>query len=165
MNEYLLSVIGTILFSSVLIALLPDGKTNGIIKNVSKLVCLLTILSPILNIVNQNHLKTEDKKNSWQNCTQSVIEMDMEYIKYYSELRIANTEQALALELLEKYDVETVVYLQWELQNEDSEHLYSIEKIRITRLEVEFQKEYDEERKQNVRAYLTKNYCSEVKIE
>lgn len=164
MNEYLISVIGTILFSSILIAILPDGKTNSIIKNVTKLVCLLAILSPILNIIQRQDRELSGRKNSWMNFSQSVIQTDMEYIKYYSELRIENTERMLQTELLKEFDVDVVVCLQWALQDVKLNGI-SMEQIRITRIDVEFQKEYDEERKQSVRAYLTKNYCSEVQIE
>lgn len=98
------------------------------------------------------------------NFSQSVIQTDMEYIKYYSELRIENTERMLQTELLKEFDVDVVVCLQWALQDVKLNGI-SMEQIRITRIDVEFQKEYDEERKQSVRAYLTKNYCSEVQIE
>ena len=48
MNAYVLSVIGTILLSAIITAILPDGKTNSVIKGVSRLACVIAIVMPIL---------------------------------------------------------------------------------------------------------------------
>ena len=52
MNEYVLSVIGTVLIASVLTAILPEGKTSGIIKGITRLVCVVAIVAPVVSFCN-----------------------------------------------------------------------------------------------------------------
>ena len=52
MSAYLLSIIGIVLLTAILSAVLPDGKTVKFIKGIAKLCCLAVILPPVHRIFN-----------------------------------------------------------------------------------------------------------------
>ena len=56
MSAYLLSVVGTVLFSAILTMVTPEGKTSVIIKAATRLACLVVILFPILNFFQTGRL-------------------------------------------------------------------------------------------------------------
>lgn len=152
MNGYLLSVIGTVLIAALFTAIAPEGKTSGLIKAIAKSACLLAIVAPIPSYL---HSGNSDEKNAdFQTIfSQTVIETDEDFIKYYSEMRIRATAQALEAKLKEKFSVETSVELQWTYDSGD---------IKITNIIV---KTENGEENTAMWEYLTKNYCSEVMIE
>lgn len=152
MSGYLLSVIGTVLIAALLTAIAPEGKTSGLIKAIAKSACLLAIVAPIPSYLNSGNF---DEKNigSQTIFSQTVIETDEDFIKYYSEMRIRATAQALEAELKDKFSVETSVELEW---------TYESDEIKITKIIV---KTKNGEENTVMWEYLTKNYCSEVMIE
>ena len=150
-DAYLLSVVGTILLGAVLTAIIPEGKTAGIVRSMTKLVCLLVIISPILS-----YLSAEKAVKTEKNFTQSVIQTDESFIQYYSELRVVQTEQAITQELQKEFGMDCVVRLEWLLKEE---------RIQITQICVQAQETCDEEVKARMCEYLIKNYCSEVLLE
>ena len=154
MNGYLLSVIGTILLSALLTAILPNGKTSAVIKAITKLACLLVIISPVFSYI-QAETGTSNG-NSSKNLSQSVIQTDESFITYYSEMRIQNTQAQLESEIKEKFDLGCRVVFTWK---------YDKENIRIIKLTVQPQTELSERQNSELYEYLTKNYCSEVVIE
>ncbi len=155
MNGYLLSVIGTVLITTVLVAILPEGKTSKVVQGIAKCVCLLAIVSPIPNLLKS--VKSDEKDfNSQIIFSQTVIETDEDFINYYSEMRIRAAQEDLEREIKEKFSVQSEVTLAWE---------YESEEIRITAIRVRLQDERSEEEKTSMWEYLTKNYCSEVLIE
>lgn len=152
MNGYLLSVIGTVLIAALLTAIAPDGKTSGLIKAIAKSACLLAIVAPIPSYLNSGN--SDEKNADLQTIfSQTVIETDEDFIKYYSEMRIRATAQALEAELKEKFSVVASVELEW--SNESDE-------IKITKIIVRTE---NGEANTAMWEYLTKNYCSEVMIE
>ena len=162
MSEYLLCMIGTVLLSAILIAILPNGKTTGLIRAITRLVCVLAIISPILHFFQTGEM-INDKKNT-ENFSQTSIETDNEFIKYYSEKRIQQTQIAVAEELLEKYDAQTDVVFDWEYQT-IAGGMYTENAICVTKINVRCSNQIEEEVKQKMWEYLTTNYCSEVLIE
>ncbi len=164
MNGYLLSVIGTVLIAAVITAILPDGKTSAVIKNVTKLACVLAILAPVLGFFATGELDGQDQ-NSQTFFSQSVIQTDDRFIKYYCSMRIQATEATLEKELSDQYSASTVVTLTWNLLEEKVDNRYLSEKIQIVCINVVFEEEPSAEVKKAVWEYLTKNYCSEVLIE
>lgn len=163
-NAYLLSLIGTILLCSIITVIIPNGKTASIIKGVTRLVCLLAIISPIPYFLqNEKTFLNVNDKNSNGIFAQTVIQTDDDFIKYYCQLRIRETERALANELLEKFNAETQVTLAWVMDSENGE--YDTDKIKIVKITVTMQDKVSEEEQIKMSNYLTKNYCSEVQIE
>lgn len=162
MNGYLLGIIGTVLFSSVLTAIVPEGKTSGIIKGVAKLACVIAIVSPVLHF-----FKTRELGEGFfqENFSKSVIQTDEEYIQYYSEMRIRETENALEKELEENFAIHAEIRIDWALKADMVGSLYEADVIKINRIFVQTDGKQNEEVVNSVWEYLTKNYCSEVLIE
>lgn len=96
MNEYLLSVIGVVLFSSVLLAILPSGKTSELIKAIARIGCLVTILAPIV----QFFVAGKEFEGIFD---ESSIQTQTAFIQYCSEERIQEAEILLTNELQDKY--------------------------------------------------------------
>ena len=162
MNEYVLCVIGTVLISAVLSALIPEGKTSAIIKGVARMACVLAIIAPIVRFFT----------SAWngENFTQSifaetVIEEDESFIQYCSEMRICNAERELEELLKEEFQVESSVTLEWEKVEETYAEIYHGEKIKITKIHVKNAGEQTGEVIKSMYDFLIKNYCSEVQIE
>ena len=156
MREYLLSIIGTVFFSALLTAILPDGKCAGLIKAIARMACTLAIVSPVLSFFQSGELSFIKIEKTQTNFSQSVIDEQQAFIHYYSELRIKEAEAALEKELKDVQGISVKVSIQWHYE---SEGIY-IEKVSVKTLE-----QYEEEVLQKMWEYLTKNYCSEVLIE
>jgi len=156
LREYLLLIIGTVLFSAILTAILPEGKSAGMIKAITRMACTLTIISPMLQFFQSGTLGVANFEKTDDIFSQTVIDVESAYIHYYSELRIRETENALELEIAKKQGISSEVSIQWTEQNEG---IY-IKKICVKTLEKQ-----DEEALRIMWEYLTKNYCSEVLIE
>lgn len=162
MNGYLLTIIGTVVFSSVLTAILPEGKTSGVVKGVAKLALVLAIVSPILQFFQKGEFR-EDFLDG--NFSKSVIQTDERYIQYYSEMRINETEKVLENDLLKTFGIKTQVCLNWSSEKEIVQGLYTVDAVKINRIQVVTDGKQNEEVVNSVWEYLTKNYCSEVLIE
>lgn len=163
MSGYLLSIIGTVLLSAILTAILPEGKTAATVKNIAKIACLVVIVSPVLGIFRSLSGEEKFDENSEIFFSQTVIQTDEEFIKYYSEMRIQNAQAALQEELFNSFSVETDVTLFWEYTGE--KEYYNVDKIKITKIYVKTENQTHEEDERAMWEYLTKNYCSEVLIE
>lgn len=155
MSGYLLSVIGAVLICALITAIAPEGKTATSVKGIAKLVCVLAIISPVFKYLKTGDLEAFTDKNRQEFFSESVIDAEATFIKYYSEMRVKQTEDALQKELLEKYDLETEISLQWRMN----------EKICIDAICVKLQKNINEDIENNVRSYLSKTYNCEVLIE
>ena len=155
MSGYVLSVIGVILISAILTAVLPSGKTSSVIKGVTRLACVLVIVMPILVFFQSGEWKI-GKTFFQDDFSESVIQTDEAFIQYYSEMRISQTERALEREIEEKYAVFAEISLAWSRIEEE---------IRIDEISVKLPPKTDEEVRKSMWEYLTKNYCSEVLIE
>lgn len=157
MSAYLLVIVGSVLVSAILTAVIPSGKTANVIKGVTKAVCLLAILSPVPGILAKSGW-LEENENYF---SQPVIQTDTSFIKYYSEMRIQNAEELLEKEILDKYSLGTDVTLIWQYADANID----TDNIKILQICVQILQPYDGERKMEVKEYLMKNYCSEVMIE
>ena len=166
LDGYLLAIIGTVLLCSVLTAIVPEGKTTGVIKGVTRLACLLAIISPIPYFLQKENIFDKLHGENTQNATaffsENVIQTDERFIKYYSEMRIREAESALVAEIKEKFEVNASVEIAWDFEGEGA---YDTDKIRITQIYVALNGEISEEDKREMSNYLTKNYCSEVLLE
>jgi hypothetical protein len=149
-DTYLLAVIGTILLGAFLTAILPEGKTSGIVRAMTRLVCLLVIISPVLNFLNTENEKTE------KNFAKTVIQTDESFIQYYSELRVQNAETAIETQLLQSFETACKVSICWELKNDE---------IHVQKIVLTVDKNCNEEVKARMCEYVTQNYCSEVLLE
>ena len=110
----------------------------------------------MLNFLPKASLLPVHSKKTQTIFSQSVIEGQEEFIQYYSETRIEQTQSALEKEILQNYALETKVCLEWSLEED---------KIKITRIVVNTSGKANGDVINKMSEYLTKNYCSEVKIE
>lgn len=164
MSAYVLSVIGTILLCAILTAILPNGKTNAVIKGVARLACVISIVMPVL-IFFQSGEWSVGKIFFEEDFSKTVIQTDREFIKYYSEMRVRETQQILQEELLKEFSVKSAVKISWNMENGEYAERYEEYKIKITQIHVENQEKQTEEVERAMWIYLTENYCSEVLIE
>ncbi len=164
MNEYLLSIIGVVLLSALITAIVPEGKTAPVIKAVSRLVCVLAILSPVLRFF-QEKTALENAEDLPTFFSQSVIDEQDAFIKYYSEMRAQATERALEKELNDKFDVQAKVSLFWEIPIEYLGEYSAFDGIQITKIHIKFEENAMGGDNEGMMEYLRKNYCSEVQIE
>ena len=111
MSAYLLSIIGIVLLTAILSAVLPDGKTVKFIKGIAKLCCLAVILAPVLGFFKE---ASDGKINFPFFSSETVIETDGAFIDYCSTKRIENAETELEKKLEETFSVRVGVTLLWE---------------------------------------------------
>ena len=164
-REYLLAIIGTVLLSAILTAILPNGRTSSLVKAITRLACVLAIVSPVLAFMQSGTMTTFYDENSQIFFSQSVIEEEDVFINYYSEMRAKETERALVKEILEKWQIDAQIELDLKNVTENMEEGYGYNTIEITQINVKLKQQEDEEVLRNMWEYLTKNYCREVLIE
>ena len=164
MRMYLMSVVGIVLISTILTTIIPKGKNANMIYGVAKIICLLVIISPILQFF-QNKGNAGFDKIYQEFFSDSVIETDAGFIKYYSESTIAYFEKELEKEILEKYNLSVSISLHWEYEQSDFQGIYPDLKIKITQICVSTEENIKEEDKKRLNEFLISNYCSEVLIE
>ncbi len=164
MNIYIFSVTGVVLISSFITAISVEGKLSNMIKGMTKLVCLLVILSPIFQLLTKKQNGIEE--NFYQDIfSYSVIEMDNHFIEYYSETTMSYLEDILEKEIYEKYAFSVFISIDWAYEEENSIDVYDPTKIKINQIRISQKQALKEEDKSILWEYLTKNYCSEVLIE
>lgn len=88
MKEYLLSIGGIVLFSSVLLTILPSGKTTELIKGIARIACLVAILAPVGQFFVEG-------KNFDGIFAESGIELQSSFIEYSSKEKVAEAEKIL----------------------------------------------------------------------
>ena len=159
MNGYLLSIIGTVLFSSFIVAILPEGKMSGAIKGVAKMVCLLAIIAPIPQYM-QKQEKSKKTQEMQKNFSVTGIQSDVDFIQYYSEMRIRDAEQLLEREIQEKFSYQADVLL----KIDDSDLGADTMEIKIACIYV-CMSNVDSEKKTQIQMYLTEKYGCEVLLE
>lgn len=161
MSEYLLTIIGTVLLSAIITAILPDGKTANTVKGVAKLVCVLAIVTPALGYLKTANIS--DSENPRNFFSETGIQADQDFIKYYCAMRVRNAETQIEEEMLDKFDVKCKATLTWTANEKSASSVET--SIAVTKISIEIKNDTDEEDVLAMWEYLTKNYCSEVLIE
>ena len=129
MSAYLLSIVGVVLLSAVLSAVLPGGKTSKFIKGMTK---------PVLDFFRGGDGETNFPFFS----SETVIQTDVDFIDYCSTKRIENAEEELGNALEENFSVRPEVTLLWEYAGSITEgdgeegylSLYVGREIKITKV-------------------------------
>ena len=164
LRAYVLSVIGIVIFSAILSCIIPDGKTASMIRGVTKTACVAIIVAPILSFFQSGKIPGFMYGNFQEIFTQSGIQTDGAFIEYYSEMRVEEVQGLLETELHEKFGIKTEVFLKWTRVQNDEDKLQK-EGILIQSIKVQGMEKQDDKIKNEVKEYLSKNYCSEVQIE
>ena len=118
MSEYLFVVSGTVIIAAILTAIAPEGKISGVVKTAVKLVCLIVIAEPIAKyfvLSGKGEKPTFYDKNIFD---ETVITADEDFIKYCSELRIAEAEKAIEAVLADEYDLTAGVTISWRTEED-----------------------------------------------
>ena len=155
MSEYLLKIIGVVFLFSVVCAIIPEGKTVGMVKAAIKLLCILVVLSPFVTILEKNGLSLENY------FSQSVITIDESFIEYCSEKTISQVQKQIEKDVLDNLNLEVRVRLEWEYAAENEKEQNSPLAIKIKCIYLSAQTE----NKLEVQDYLMQRYDSKVVIE
>lgn len=164
LKEYLIGVVGIVLICGIISCILPNGKNAKIIQGILKLCCLSAVISPMLYLFQDESkiIKNEIYQDFFSN---SVIQTDMQFIQYYSELNVLHIEQLLSDEILEKYNVAVKVSIDWEYVSNNENVTYFDSTIKINKIYLQTQNVISNEIRSAMSEYITNNYCSEVLIE
>ena len=167
MNVYLLSVIGTVLISAILTALIPEGKTATVIRSVAKLACTVAILAPILRFFKTGELSEggELSTASTENFSKISIQADEEFIQYYCEIRVRETECALEKELAENHGVSADVTLLWEIRREEIYRIYDGQEIYVKAVQISPNQAMVAEIQAKIKEKFQKEYGCEVQFD
>lgn len=171
MSGYLLAIIGIVLLTGILSAVLPEGKTAKFIKGMTKLCCLAVILAPILGFFHK--VATGGEINFPFFSSETVIETDGAFIDYCSTKRIENAETELEKKLEETFSVRVGVTLLWEYcgsiaEGEEDGYLsvYEGTEIKITKVLVkDAEGNIDGEVRERMKAHIVEKYGCEVEFE
>ena len=159
---YLLCIVGTTLLCSILTAILPEGKTNAIVKGVAKLICLIAIVSPVPRFLQKEEIFDfflfDSQEKTQQELEETVIQTDENFIHYVSELRIKTTESMLEYQVSNTFQVECEIRLACTISHTDGSLLPD-------KIYLQFLGEVEEEKVHLVVEYLKKQYLCEVQIE
>ena len=60
MKELILSIICIVIISTIILIILPEGKTNRIIRNISQITIILVILTPITKVSIDSFINFDD---------------------------------------------------------------------------------------------------------
>ncbi len=151
MSEYLLGIIGTVLFSALLTAILPNGKTAAIIKSIARLACLISVLSPLLTFLKNGEMFGE-------NFLKTGIRTDGNFIEYCSKISVESAEKSLKEHLKERYGKDFEVTFLWE-EVKTEEGGYELERIKITKAVLSpLSGEIGEKEGEEIRSYLLENF-------
>ncbi len=156
MSSYLLSVVGTVLFSSVVIALLPSGKSSELIKSIVRTACLVVILSPVAKLF-------VDTKNYNGIFVESGIELHKDFIEYSCKRRVQETENQLKKDLDGRFDGIHSVEVDWELKTVVNEK-YSVDEIHVKNILVRTAYSFSESERRSLSDYLRKAYGCESSV-
>ena len=156
MSEYLLSITGIVLVSTVFSNFLPSGKTSVLIKNILRLCAYLSVLSPVFNIFTHS-LKSEEKFFI-DYFNENVIKTDDSYIEYCSEKTIDSTEEKIEELLKSEYFIQADVRIVGNEKNDFGE--LKIKKIIVITNDISTEKQEeirtDFNRKYSVNIEFTK---------
>ena len=156
MSGYLLSVVGIVLFASVLLAIVPTGKTSEIVKAIARLACVVTILAPIVQFfVSDGEFGTF--------FVESSIQTESTFIQYSSKTRVEEVEKILEEKIEVEFGVPVDVDCIWHIV-EKQEGMYEGQKIHIEKVFVKTKTEELSDWKKTVEAFIQKEYGCEGKV-
>ena len=169
MSAYLLSIIGIVLLTAILSAVLPDGKTVKFIKGIAKLCCLAVILAPVLGFFKE---ASDGKINFPFFSSETVIETDGAFIDYCSTKRVENAEEDLEEKMEELFSVRVEATLLWEYCGAVTEggkdgylSVYEGTEIKITKVLLkDIEGNIDEEVREKMKEHITDKYGCEVEF-
>ncbi len=162
MNDYILSVVGVVLVSALLTAILPEGKTNGLIKSVAKVACVFTIVAPIIN-----YFGGDKKLKNEEFFLETVINSDLDFIDYCSKISVNNAKDELEDYLFQESGVIINAELLWRYQEGETQVFgtsYDDRKVKIYKALLTANESLNETLKQTVEELVKKTGIDEVEF-
>ena len=156
MSGYLLSVIGIVLFSSILVAVLPTGKTGDMIRGITRIACVITMLSPVVYF-----FVDDGALDSF--FGETGIETEATFIQYCCEERIEEAENLLQKELSAKYDGVDTVEIEWENEAVDFKG-YTASEVKIIKIVVYVNRAFSNNVQEEMIEYLFNQYGCEGQV-
>lgn len=156
MRAYLFAVSGTVIIAAIVTAIAPEGKISGVIRTAVKLMCLIVIAEPIAKYfvsVGKGENPTFYDENFFD---ETVITADEDFIKYCSEMRIAEAERQIETEIAEKYDLKAKISLEWQTEEDG--------RVKIVRILAKVPLQTDEKTKNILQKYLSETYKTKAEI-
>ncbi len=150
MNEYLLSIMGIVLVSSVLTVIMPSGKMATVVKSGARLSVLLVVVAPLFGFLTSRDWETSDYFSNFYE--ESVIMTDKEFIDYSRYERIKEAEIAVEKDIQEKYSLTLSVKIEWAEEEE---------KIRILTITMFAFERLDEKEEVRLINYVRETYGCE----
>lgn len=95
LKAYILAIAGVILLSAVVSVLLPQGKMNGFIKGMAKLLVLAVIVTPFISYLQKGEF----------DFAANEINLDAAYLTESAALAATKTEEDIQIFLLEEYEI------------------------------------------------------------
>lgn len=153
MSGYLLSIVGIVLITGMISAILPEGKTSGTVKTAARLLCLLVILAPVAEYWAKGGEGKE--KIFFDFSDQAVIQTDESFIDYCSRKRVEEAEEYVRKETEKEYSVELVAKIVYECGEEGG--------IKILRIVLSDPSgEIDESKREEIAKNVRSKYGAEV---
>ncbi len=162
MNEYILSVVGVVLVSALLTAILPEGKTNGLIKSVAKVACVFTIVAPIINYFGGD----KNSKNE-EIFSETVINSELNFIDYCSKISVENAKDELEKYLFEETNTKINVELLWRYEESNAQIFgtsYGERKVKIYKALLTANENVNEQKKQTLKELVIETGINEVEF-
>lgn len=98
MKEWILSLSGTILLTTVFSLIIPNGKTASVIKTVFSFLCVFVFIKPVLSLSGANKDISFDFSSDYQ------LNLEEEYLSYFLQERKSGY-QAICKNVLSKNDL------------------------------------------------------------
>lgn len=121
MKEWLLGISATVLLTSVVSLILPEGRSGKYVKSFFSVLVVLVIISPVIRLANS------DFRFSDLLYSDNVFYQD-DYIFYINEAKTETMENNCTLLLKEKGVLNAVVKINYTVSED---YIYSIEKVEV----------------------------------
>ena len=106
-----------------------------------------------------------ESKNTGEIFSQTGIQTDGEFIQYYCEFRIKETQEKLREEIAEKFQIQTQITFVWEIQEDKVAGLYLSENLFIREAQILCLEQASESLKERIADYVKNTYGCGVRVE
>lgn len=143
MKEWILSVSGTILLTTVFSLIIPSGKTASIIKTVFSVLCVFVFIKPVFYLYNQKNEVSIDFSNNVEfnlneNYLNYILDLKKEESskicnKILSQNGLAAKDLYINIAVTDEFDYNLdniTVYLDDSVIKDKNEHINNKEKAR-----------------------------------
>ena len=121
MAAYILAVCGAVLLATLVTILLPDGKIGKFINGILRLFCVLILMLPIYNLVDQW------RKDGFSATTNGKIELDNSFLEHNYAIWAEEKKAQIQKVVEEEFKIVVAVSMQWTYLREQ----FIVQKVEI----------------------------------